>query len=111
MLCVIFESRPEAVVQIASLAIKSGNAIILKGGKEAQHSNAILVAVIRQALEDTVALPADAAAAASTPPQRRVPSSAVQFVSSREAIGELLKLDSLIDVSERLSRFHLRLHL
>lgn len=45
VLCVIFESRPEAVVQIASLTIKSGNALILKGGKEAAKSNQILADV------------------------------------------------------------------
>lgn len=45
VLCVIFESRPEAVIQIASLTIKSGNALILKGGKEATKSNQILADV------------------------------------------------------------------
>src|SRR5699024_7340799 len=39
VLCIIYEARPEAGVQIASLAIKSGNALILKGGKEAMESN------------------------------------------------------------------------
>eukprot|EP00501_MAST-03F_sp_TOSAG23-6_P002681 GSMAST32.ASY1.ANO1.2828.1 assembled CDS len=43
VLCVIFEARPEAVVQITSLAIKSGNAVILKGGREARHSNQIFL--------------------------------------------------------------------
>ena len=47
---VIFESRPDVVPQIASLAIKSSNAVILKGGSEADNSNSILVDLINQAL-------------------------------------------------------------
>lgn len=46
---VIFESRPDALVQIASLCLKSGNAVVLKGGKEAQHTNRALADVIRRA--------------------------------------------------------------
>ena len=89
VLCIIFEARPEAVVQIASLALKSGNAVILKGGKEAVHSNAALVEVIRQAL--------------STPALRHghdagVPVDAVQLVSTRDEVADLLRLDSYIDV-------------
>ena len=41
VILVIFESRPDVVIQISALAIKSGNAVILKGGKEASHSNRI----------------------------------------------------------------------
>ena len=47
VLCVIFESRPEAAVQISALALKSANAVILKGGKEAAHTNAALVAAMQ----------------------------------------------------------------
>lgn len=50
VLCVIFESRPDAAVQIASLALKSANALILKGGKEAKYSNEVLVNTIRSVL-------------------------------------------------------------
>jgi hypothetical protein len=89
VLCIIFEARPEAVVQIASLAIKSGNAVILKGGKEAAASNAALVAAIRGALEAT--------AAQSSQPEN-LPVDAVQLVSTREEIADLLKLDEYIDV-------------
>ena len=46
----IFESRPDAVPQIASLCWKAGNAVILKGGTEAQESNRTLVRLIRQAV-------------------------------------------------------------
>jgi glutamate-5-semialdehyde dehydrogenase len=82
VLCVIFESRPEAIVQISSLAIKSGNAIILKGGKEAMHTNSCLIGLIREALASTPDIPIDT----------------VQYVSSRDAISELLRLDAYIDV-------------
>ncbi len=82
VLAIIFEARPEAVIQIASLAIKSGNAVILKGGKEAQRSNAALVEVVRGALAAAGALPLDA----------------VQLVSTREDVAGLLKLDELIDL-------------
>lgn len=47
---VIFEARPDVIIQIAALAIKSGNAAILKGGKEALHTNSMLLEVIQQAL-------------------------------------------------------------
>ncbi|MEZ4449288.1 MAG: glutamate-5-semialdehyde dehydrogenase [Nannocystaceae bacterium] len=47
---VVFEARPDAVIQIAGLAIKSGNALLLKGGSEARSSNAALVAVIHRVL-------------------------------------------------------------
>jgi len=45
----IFESRPDALVQIAALALRSGNAVILKGGSEALHSNRILFEIIEEA--------------------------------------------------------------
>lgn len=83
VLCIIFESRPEAVIQIASLALKSGNAVILKGGKEAAHSNTVLVTLIREVLARHSA---------------QVPVDSVQLVSTREEISELLKLDACIDL-------------
>jgi glutamate-5-semialdehyde dehydrogenase len=76
----IYESRPNVTVDAAALVVKSGNALILRGGKEAQHSNAAIHRVLTQA----GALHADA----------------VQFVNSpdRAVVGELLKLRNSIDL-------------
>jgi glutamate-5-semialdehyde dehydrogenase len=81
VLGVIFEARPDALVQISSLAIKSGNGVILKGGKEAIRSCEALVQAIRQGLE-----------------QAGINSSVVQLLTSREEILELLKLDQYVDL-------------
>ena len=78
---VVFEARPEAVIQIAALAIKSGNAVILKGGKEAAASNAALGTAVADALR-AAGLPSDAA----------------QMVASREELSALLQHDTLIDL-------------
>ncbi|KAI3517386.1 hypothetical protein L1887_16600 [Cichorium endivia] len=80
VLLVIFESRPEALVQIASLAIRTGNGLLLKGGKEAKRSNAILHKIITQCIPDTVG------------------KGLIGLVTSREEIPELLKLDDVIDL-------------
>jgi glutamate-5-semialdehyde dehydrogenase len=79
---VIFESRPDALVQIASLGLKSGNAVILKGGSEALHSNRLLFTLIRDAVE-------------SADPAFR---DCLQLAETREDIRELLALDYLIDL-------------
>lgn len=81
VVAVIFEARPEAAVQIASLAIKSGNAVILKGGKEGEHSNAAIVDTIRGALRDAC-----------------FPVDAVQLVATRDQVRELLDQDSYVDL-------------
>ena len=81
VLLIIFESRPDAVIQIGSLALRSGNAVLLKGGSEATSSNRALVACLRDALE-AAGLPADAVAG----------------VEGREAVAALLELDHDIDL-------------
>ena len=81
VLGVIFEARPEAVIQISALAIKSGNGVILKGGKEAINSCQVLVKAIRQGLSQTAIDP-----------------DAVQLLTTREEILELLQLDDYVDL-------------
>jgi len=81
VLGVIFEARPDAVVQICSLAVKSGNGVILKGGKEAIRSCEVLVKAIRQGLEQSDIDPA-----------------VVQLLTTREETLELLKLDQYVDL-------------
>lgn len=85
VLLIIFEARPEVVVQISCLAIKSGNAVILKGGKEAYHTNNALYDSIQKALK-------------SLPANHGIPCDSVQLVSTREEIAHLLKLDKYIDL-------------
>ncbi len=81
VICAIFESRPDALVQISSLSIKTGNAVILKGGSEALNTNRALLDCIQSALNGA-----------------GLPSEAVQFVDSREAVQELIKMNSHIDL-------------
>jgi glutamate-5-semialdehyde dehydrogenase len=80
----IYESRPNVTVDAASLCVKSGNAVILRGGKEARTSNRALADLLVEALA-AVGLPRDA----------------VQLVETtdREAIGHFLKLHELIDIA------------
>jgi len=78
----IFESRPDAVPQIASLCLKSGNAVILKGGSEAQHSNKILVDVLSRALASVAGVPA----------------AAVQMIETRAEVAEMLKEEENINL-------------
>ncbi|KAJ4970921.1 hypothetical protein NE237_004020 [Protea cynaroides] len=80
VLLIVFESRPDALVQIASLAIRSGNGLLLKGGKEAKRSNAILHKIITGAIPDSIG------------------EKIIGLVTSREEIPDLLKLDDVIDL-------------
>jgi glutamate-5-semialdehyde dehydrogenase len=79
----IYESRPNVTVDAAALCLKSGNAVILKGGKEAIHSNLVLSRLMGEALASA-----------------GVPAAAVQVVptTEREAVVELLKLDDYLDI-------------
>ncbi|MEO0949220.1 MAG: glutamate-5-semialdehyde dehydrogenase [Cyanobacteria bacterium J06641_5] len=79
---VVFEARPDALIQIASLAIKSGNGVILKGGREATRSCKILTATIQAALQA----------------EGSVNREAVQLLSTREEVRGLLALDDYIDL-------------
>jgi glutamate-5-semialdehyde dehydrogenase len=79
----IYESRPNVTTDAAGLCVKSGNALILRGGKEALHSNTALVGLIRDSLR-TADLPQDAVQLVGTP--------------DRAAVGHLLKLDQWIDL-------------
>jgi len=81
VLGVIFEARPDAVMQIASLAIRSGNGAILKGGREASRSCVAILAALQQGL----------AASAVSP-------DALALLTSREESLALLKLDGLVDL-------------
>ncbi|WLT30540.1 glutamate-5-semialdehyde dehydrogenase [Geothrix sp. PMB-07] len=81
VLCVIFEARPDALIQISALALKSGNAVLLKGGSEAQRSHAVLTALIQEALR-----------------QADLPEAAVQSLPDREAIHALLQRPDLVDL-------------
>lgn len=84
VLLVIFESRPDALPQVAALAIRSGNGLLLKGGKEATASNRALHRVIGDAIE-----------AASAGAIKRT---AVGLIEGRDAIAPLLQLDDVIDL-------------
>ena len=78
---VIFEARPDAVMQIASLAIRSGNGAILKGGREASRSCAAILAALQRGLAASAVAPA-----------------ALELLTSREESLALLRLDGLVDL-------------
>ncbi len=79
----IYEARPNVTIDVAGLCLKTGNAVILRGGKETQHSNKILVDVVQDALQ-----------------QAGLPKAAVQAITDpdRALVMELLKLDRYVDM-------------
>ena len=79
----VYESRPNVTADAAAVAVAAGNAIILRGGKEAAHSSAALVAAVRGALA-VAGLPADCVQLVDTP--------------DREAVGAFLRMDDLVDI-------------
>jgi len=78
---IIFESRPDALVQISTLCLKSGNAVLLKGGSEAAHTNRILADIITEA---TV--------------KAGIPEGWLQLLETRAEVNEMLKMDDYIDL-------------
>ncbi len=80
----LYESRPNVTADAAGLCVKSGNAVILRGGKEAAHTNAVLHELLADEL-----------------PKHGLPADAVQLVptADREAVGHFLKLNQFIDLT------------
>lgn len=82
VLGIIFEARPDVISQISSLAIKSSNAVILKGGKESKHTNEKIMEVINSAFSEVA----------------EFPKNVVQQVFTREDVAEMLKCDNYINL-------------
>ena len=82
VVAVVFESRPDVLPQVASLALKSGNAILLKGGSEAARTNETLMTIWREALAESA----------------EVPYGAAQMLQSRADVMELLNLERDVDL-------------
>jgi len=77
----IFESRPDALIQIATLCLKSGNSVLLKGGSEARETNRVLWKVIKEASEAA-----------------GIPEGWIQLMESRDDVNEILELDEYINL-------------
>lgn len=82
VLGIIFEARPDVISQISSLAIKSGNAVILKGGSEANNTNTAIFEIIKEALDKTEGFPKNA----------------VNLVFSHDDIKKMLDMEGFIDL-------------
>ncbi len=78
---VVFESRPDALVQISTLCLKSGNAVLLKGGSEAARTNRILTDVISKASE-----------------KAGLPTGWIQLLETRQDVADMLGMDRYIDL-------------
>lgn len=80
---VIYEARPNVTVDVASLCLKTGNAVILRGGKETHNTNVAMVRVIQQALSEC-----------------GLPQAAIQAIDNpdRALVNELLKMDRYVDI-------------
>ena len=83
VIATVFESRPDALVQIAALALKSGNAVILKGGSEANESNRTLYRIIREATDGSF---------------ETLPAGWAQLIEAHEEVDRLLELDEKVDL-------------
>jgi glutamate-5-semialdehyde dehydrogenase len=77
---IVFESRPDALVQISTLCLKSGNAVLLKGGSEAEHTNTILADIILKATETSL------------------PQEWLQLLHTRQDVAEMLAMNEYIDL-------------
>lgn len=84
VILIIFESRPDCLPQIIALALRSGNGLVLKGGKEAERSNNLLHRLIVETIESAT--------------QNRVSGNLVGLVTTRSEIPSLLELDDVIDL-------------
>ncbi len=82
VLGIIFEARPDVITQVSALAIKSSNAVILKGGKESVNTNKTIMSVIQEALKNTEGFP----------------DNVLTQVFSRDDVAEMLKQDKYIDL-------------
>jgi delta-1-pyrroline-5-carboxylate synthetase len=82
---VVFEARPDSLPQICSLCIRTGNSLLLKGGKEAAKSNALLHSIVVKAIHDVT--------------NGHVSSDVITLVSGRTDVSELLKLSDVIDLA------------
>ena len=85
VLLVIFESRPEVIANITALCLKSGNAGILKGGKESLNTFRVMARVVNEAIEANVS-------------ETGVPVNSVQLIETRQDVNDLLAQDELIDL-------------
>ncbi len=81
---IVYESRPNVTIEAASLCMKSSNAVILRGGREAINSNRVLVEILKEACRET-----------------GFPEEAIQFIErpEREIVWEILKMEGLVDLA------------